>query len=151
MNSVDAICSQHIPVPEVYKFHPNFRKALSGISGLGFTLQVMWTLLKRPFADLQSFEHYLVRLARWTSNNPAKILQLHNRGAIEKGYIADLVIWSPLEKVIVQDTFCQQRDQCPYLGTELYGRVEKVLVRGKLAFADGVLYPVGKPVRRPEA
>jgi len=149
MNSVDAICSQHIPIPESCK-PTNFRIALPGVNGLGFTLQVLWTLLKRPFTDLGSFEHYLIRLARWTAFNPAKILQIANRGSIEKGFLADLVIWNPLEQVTVSSTYSAQVYQCAYLNTSLYGKIEKVLIRGKLAFSDGTFYPIGKAVLRGE-
>jgi allantoinase len=148
MNSVDAICSQHVPVPEQYKFKPNFRKALCGIAGLGFTLQVLWTILKSPYTDLSLFEHYLVRLAKWTSSNPARILQIPNRGAIEKGFLADLVIWDPFREVTVEQTHSSQGNQCPYLGARLYGQIEKVIVRGKLAYSNKVFYPVGRAVKR---
>lgn len=149
MNSVDAICSQHIPIPQPFK-DSNFRIALPGVNGLGYTLQALWTLLKRPFTDLSSFEHYLVRLARWTAFNPARILQIGNRGSIEKGFLADLVIWDPLEQVIVSSSYSAQVYQCAYLNTSLYGKIEKVLIRGKLAFSDGVFYPIGKVMRRGE-
>ena len=146
MNSVEAICSQHIPVPQTYK-SSSFRAALPGINGLGYTLQVLWTLLKRPFTDLGSFEHYLVRLARWTAYNPAKILQIPNRGSIEKGYLADLVIWSPLEEVTVQQSHSAQSYQCAYLNATLYGKIEKVLIRGNLAYSEGAFFPIGKTIR----
>lgn len=147
MNSVDTICSQHIPIPQPYK-SPNFRTALPGVNGLGYTLQVLWTLLKRPFTDLGSFEHYLIRLARWTAFNPAKILDIPNRGSIEKGFRADLVIWSPLEQVTVRETYSAQTSQCAYLNTSLYGKIEKVLIRGQLAFSNGTFYPIGRVIRR---
>lgn len=148
MNTVEAVCSQHVPIPAELKFKPNFRKAMPGICGLGCTLQALWTLLKRPFTDMSTFEHYLVRMAKWTAANPAKIMGLPTRGAIKKGFFADLIIWDPFETVNLEQTHSQQTAQCPYLGEPLYGRVKKVLVRGRLAYDEGSFYPVGRPVGR---
>ena len=148
MNTVDAVCSQHIPIPPEFKFRPNFRKALPGICGLGCTLQVLWTLLKRPFTDMSTFEHYLVRMAKWTAANPAKILGLTNRGAIKKGFLADLIVWDPFQAFVMERNYSQQKSQCPYLGETLYGEVKKVLIRGNLAYDQGSFYPVGGVVGR---
>lgn len=148
MNTLEAVCSQHIPIPQEFKFRPNFRKAMPGICGIGCTLQVLWTLLMRPFTDMSTFEHYLVRMAKWTAANPAKIMGLPTRGAIKKGCLADLIIWDPFETVTLEQTYSQQTSQCPYLGEPLHGLVKKVLIRGRLAYDEGSFYPVGQPVGR---
>ena len=146
VNSIDVVCSQHIPVPERYKFGCNFRKAVNGINGLGFTLQTLWTVLKKPYTQLGRFEHYIVRIAKWTALMPAKVLSLSDRGAIAKGYQADLVIWDPFREVTIEKTFSSQPYQCPYVGLKLFGQILKVFVRGHLVFTqDGQrFYPRGR-------
>jgi dihydroorotase-like cyclic amidohydrolase len=146
VNSIDVVCSQHIAVPEKYKFEQNFRKAVNGINGLGFTLQTLWTVLKRPYTQLGRFEHYIVRIAKWTSLMPAKVLMLPDRGAIAKGYLADLVIWDPLREVTIEKTYSSQPYQCPYVGLKLFGNILKVFVRGHLVFTqEGQhFYPRGR-------
>lgn len=144
MNQIETICSQHRPVLEILKCKPSFSHAVSGVNGLGFTLQVMWTLLRRPFTQVP--EHYLVRLAKWTAFNPAQILSLRKRGSIAPGMYADIVIWDPFQALSIGQTYSRQRHQCPYLGLKLYGAVHKVYVRGKLAYDQGVFQPVGRLV-----
>jgi len=144
MNQIETICSQHRPAPETLKCRPSFTQALSGVNGLGFTLQVMWTLLRRPFTRVP--EHYLVRLAKWTAFNPAQILGLRKRGSIAPGMYADIVIWDPFQELSIQHTYSRQRHQCPYLGQKLYGAVQQVYVRGRLAHCQGDFQPVGRLV-----
>lgn len=136
VNSIDVVCSQHIAVPQQYKFQEDFRKAVNGINGLGFTLQTLWTVLKKPYTQLGYFEHYIVRIAKWTSLMPAKVLKLRKRGAIAKGYLADLVIWDPFTEVTVEASYSGQPYQCPYLGLKLFGHVLKVFLRGHLVFTQ---------------
>ena len=144
MNQIKTVCSQHRPVPEVLKCRPYFTKAVCGVNGLGFTMQVMWTLLRRPFTQVP--EHYLVRLAKWTAYNPAQVLGLRKRGSIAPGMYADLIIWDPFQEQKIEQTYSRQQYQCPYLGQELYGAIRQVYVRGKLAYDQGSFHPVGRLV-----
>lgn len=148
LNAVDCVCSQHYAVPMEFKYKPDFRKAVSGICGLGFTLQVLWTLLKSPYMDQSSCDHFLVSIAKWTSAHPAKVLGLPQRGSIAKGCLADIVVWDPFEEVLVEQSLAGQPLQCPYLGLKLFGRVQRVYVRGELAFDQGNVRPVGRKVSR---
>lgn len=146
LNSIDVVCSQHSAVSDEYKFKPSFKKAVSGITCMGYTLQVVWTLLKSPITDLNACEHYLVRLAKWTAKTPAEILKISNRGSIEKGCLADLIIWNPFQE---RTSPLPSQAQCPYNEARLLGHISKVFVRGKVAFSDGNLYPVGCAQSRP--
>lgn len=148
LNAVDCVCSQHSAIPVEFKCKPDFKKALSGICGLGFTLQVLWTLLKSPYMDQTTCDHFLVSIAKWTAANPAKILGLPTRGSIAKGYFADIVVWDPFEEVLVEQSKAGQPLQCPYLGVKLFGRVQKVYVRGEVAYEQGTVRPVGRRLSR---
>lgn len=146
LNSIDAVCSQHNAVSDEFKFKPSFRKAMSGIDGMGYTLQVVWTLLKSPVTDLSACEHYLVRLAKWTAKNTAEILKIPNRGSVEKGFLADLIVWDPFQE---RSSALPSPSQCPYSEARLLGHISKVFVRGRVAYSDGAVYPVGLAQSRP--
>lgn len=145
LNTVDTVAAQHVPVCEQLKCRPSFARAVSGINGLGHTLQVLWTVLKKPMSNARQFEHYLIRLAKWTSANPAKILRLSQRGAIAKGYFADLVVWDPYGTERVE-CLSSQPQHCPYHGQEFSGRILHVLVRGRTAYLAGNYHEVGQVV-----
>ena len=138
---IDSISSQHHYVPSEYKTD-NFQTALKGISSIEFTMQVPWTILNIPVKTSANFEHYLIRLSKWLSLQPANTLGLKNRGSIEKGKLADLVVWDPYEKV--SDAMSFYGNSNPFVSQQLLGSIHKVFVRGKLAFEEGVFKPFGR-------
>lgn len=143
VNGITVLASQHTSIPPAFK-PPSFAKALSGISGLGYSLQAVWTKLRMPAVHSQQMQDkYLIRLSKWMSLYPAKLLGVaQNRGSIEKGKWADLVIWQPFEKSTTEGR-PKYPQTCPYSGKELYGHVHTVYVRGQLAYQDGQAFPVG--------
>jgi dihydroorotase-like cyclic amidohydrolase len=147
VKAVDMLSSHHCPVDLELKFQESgsFRKALSGITGLGFSLQAVWTRLMEETASEEEQEHYLVRLAKWMAAAPAKMLGLRNRGGIERGKLADLVLWAPRE-ICTQDSLSKHPELNPYCSEPLFGRIHRVYVRGQLAFANGRCFPVGRPI-----
>ena len=138
---IDAISSHHQPLHPKYKLTGNWKQAANGLVSLGFTLQTLWTKLH---SDSVFRLHYIVRLAKWCASGPARILGIQReRGSIEKGKYADLVVWDP--------ELCQPGNSrskfpvcCPYQGESLYGVVTHVMVRGSWAYEKGVLRPVGR-------
>ena len=142
VNGITMLASQHSCIPPAFK-PASFAKALSGVSGLGYSLQAVWTKLRMPAVHSQQMQDkYLVRLAKWMSLYPAKLLGVvQKRGSIEKGKWADLLVWQPFEKSTQGRPKYPQT--CPYSGKELYGRVHSVYVRGRLAYHAGQAFPVG--------
>lgn len=71
--------------------------------------------------------------------NPAKIFGMFPRkGTIAAGSDADIVIFDPVKKhTLSAKTHHMNVDYSGYEGWELTGKVEKVLLRGKLAIDDG--------------
>ena len=150
MGQIDMIQSHHSFIPSSYKFlsSGSFKKALNGIPGLGFSLQSVWTHLRRPNPYSQSLPHYLVRMSKWLSTAPAKMLGVEqDRGTLEVGKLADLIVWSPEEETVGQ-AVCPEPEMCPYSGERLFGRVEKVYVRGQVAYGEGEWRAVGQTRRR---
>ena len=151
MKGIDMISSNHTPVLPRYKFveEGNFRKAVNGINGLGFSLQAVWTRLRSQCTTNEQSEHYIVRLSKWLSLYPAKLLGIsHLRGTIDKGRFADLIVWQPKEQYIVYTSPTQYPSMCPYLDESLHGKVHRVYLRGYVAFDEGSLMPKGRRVYR---
>ena len=118
MNIIDCIASQHEPIHKSMKFleELSFKKALSGITNAGFSLQAIWSRLKQPLAvRSRTYNHYIVRLAKWMSDTPSKILGIDNmRGSIEAGKIADLVVWDPEQWITSRKSWSLHAELNPY-------------------------------------
>ena len=133
MKGIDSISSQHASIMPIQKLTGNFQQALNGISSLGCSLQAVWNVINIPVSTTEQLEHYIIRLAKWFSLHPAKILNVESkRGSIEKGKYADLIIWNPRERFIVDNTYAYSQTS-PFMNQKLMGIVKKVFLRGKVA------------------
>jgi len=94
----------------------------------------------------------LERFVAVTSTNPATILGLKEKGRIEPGADADIVIIDPnAEKVLSNDTLHQKVDYTPFDGMKVKGFPSHVWLRGIPVLAEGVFIaeaPSGKFVKR---
>lgn len=146
--TIDCISSQHACIHPDYKNleSGNLQKALNGMNTLGMTLQATWSSL----GTSKTFEHYFVRLAKWMSLHPAKVLKLQDlRGSIDKGKYADLVIWDPRETSKVSKCFGGFPELCPFLDSQVTGAVKSVYLRGELVYENNrFLTPTGKRVTK---
>ncbi len=146
-NLIDFVVTDHSPAPPSLKKTEtgNLKEAWGGIASLQFSLPVVWTLMKRNNFQLEE-------LSRLMSGNVAKFLSLDkSKGKIEKGFDADLVIWNPENKFMVQQSITHHRHKIsPYEGLELSGVVEQTYVGGKKVFDHGsfVSSPTGKIILR---
>ncbi len=131
--TIDFVGSDHSPAPPHLKAieSGNLAKAWGGISGLQFTLPVMWTAAEKRGFTLED-------MARLLSENPAKFLGLSRKGAIKAGFDADLVVWHPEKKFTIEEEMIQHRHKItPYLGHILRGPISKTYVAGHLVFDEG--------------
>jgi dihydroorotase-like cyclic amidohydrolase len=129
LKGIDLITSQHVNIDPSHKPFNNFQQSLNGIASLGCSLQAVWTVLNIPITRKELLEHYIVRLAKWMSLHPAKVLEVDKeRGSIEIGKFADLVVWDPWTRAKV--TECKY--QSPFVGQDLLGVIKHVYVKGKL-------------------
>lgn len=147
MKGIDCISSHHRAIPLTYKDldKGSFSRAMPGIPGLGVSLQLVWTRLRRPCTSLFEIEHYIVRLSKWMSLKPAQILGVSQHyGSIEPGKFANLIIWNPHETFEVPETCAAFPDTFPYTGATLYGPISKVMLRGSFIVSDGVLTAKGR-------
>jgi len=117
--SVDILTSAHSPKSILYK-DVAFEDAAFGLGSIEEFLTLAYTfLVKNGVIDL-------LELIRICSRNPAQVLGLFSKGAIEVGYDADLVLFDPTESYNVSNKHSL------YYGETLHGKVKKVVVGGKL-------------------
>ena len=107
MKSIVMATSHHACIDPRYKGSTgNFNCALNGVNCAGFSLQAVWTKLYKQDLAVDVLERYLVRMAKWMSSKPAAILKINGqRGSIQKGKLADLVVWEPYKEVDVVGSF----------------------------------------------
>lgn len=136
---IDCVSSYHRPVLPQLKCLTtgNFKRALPGITSVGFTLQTVFgTLNEGP-------QLAAVKLARHLSENPANIIGLTDKGKIEEGFCADFVVWKP-EVLGYGCTYSAHPWICPFVNELLPGEVIKTYVRGRVAYSSEEMVPVGK-------
>ncbi len=131
--TLDFVTTDHSPAPPDIKEQQSgdFMKAWGGIAGLQFLLPAFWTGAKeRGFS--------LVDVARLLCMNPADFLGLKQKGRIEVGSDADLVIWDPKASFVVKTEDIQHRHKLtPYVGRTLLGVVERTVVGGRVVLDEG--------------
>jgi len=138
--AIDFIGSDHSPAPPALKAiaSGNLATAWGGISGLQFTLPVVWT-------KAQALGFGAADLARWLCSRPADFLGLSQKGRIEAGKDADLTVWQPEAVFIVEEKDIQHRHKItPYLGEKLRGRVLQTWVGGEQVFGEGTILKAGQ-------
>lgn len=119
---IDMVSSNHCYYDSELKLPGEFRRAIPGVQVLGCSLQALWTKI-RP----QNHEKFVVKLVNMMSTKPAEVLGLSDRGSIQAGKKADLVVWHP-EKLFVPG----RNPACIYNKQMLNGKISKVIVEGKV-------------------
>lgn len=145
--TIDLIASDHSPCPPGMKRFErgSFLEAWGGIASISLGLPVVWTEARRrriPISDV----------VRWMAKEPAELAGLSGqKGRIQKGFDADLVVFDPEASFRVEKSRLHYRHPIsPYLGETLQGVVEMTIVRGQKVFDHGqfVAQPSGKECAR---
>jgi allantoinase len=135
--TIDFIASDHSPAPPSLKEieSGNLAKAWGGISGLQFTLPVVWTKARELGFTIED-------IVKWLCSNPARFLDLHEKGNIEVGKDADLTIWNPdaISFTVDEEDIQHRHKITPYLGKILRGGILQTYVNGELVF-DNWAFP----------
>ena len=66
--------------------------------------------------------------------NPAELYKLE-RGSIEVGAVADLVIFDIDEEFVV-DKFHSKSSNSPYIGEKLFGKIKYTICNGKVVYKE---------------
>ena len=127
----------------------DFSKIPNGLPGVEHRPALIWSAL------VSEGKLDPVQFARLLSENPARAFGLADKGSLEVGKDADIVIWDPEYRGELRASEqVQNVDYSPWEGFALTGRAEKVFLRGVLSAARGrVLVPRGGRylLRRPAA
>jgi dihydroorotase len=124
---IDCIATDHAPHTALEKegtlFESNF-----GMIGLEFAFSLSLGLVKDKVLKLE-------QLAQRLSACPANILGLSDRGRIEEGKRADIVI-ADLDKPwkVAPESIQSKSKNTPFLGKTLKGKVEYTLYKGNLVY-----------------
>lgn len=140
---VDVIASDHAPHREEEKEEPN---PPSGVPNLEVTLRLLLTMVNRGAISLP-------QVVKWYSENPSRLWGIEKKGSLEEGKNADiLVLDMKKEGKIEPREFYSRARYSPFGGWKFKGEVERVYLRGKLAFEEGevVSRPGGGKALMPE-
>lgn len=131
--TIDFIVSDHSPCPGEMKLRDSgdFMQAWGGIASLQLRLPVVWTEARR-----RGFS--LLDLTRWLCANPAAQVSLQpQKGTIAVGNDADIVIWNPDQRFVVDANTLHHRHKItPYQGETLSGVVQKTFLRGRKIYDE---------------
>ena len=128
---IDFVATDHSPAPPDLKqlVSGDFTTAWGGIASLQLALPVLWTAARPRGATLPD-------LARWLSENPAKLIgQGHKKGKIAIGFDADLIVVDTEKTFVVREEMIQHKHkESPYICQELTGVVEHTFLKGQPVF-----------------
>jgi allantoinase len=139
LSRIGMVVSDHSPSPPELK-SGDYESAWGGIASLELGLSVMATI-HDSFVDL----------AKWMCGAPARLAGLSNKGRIAPGYDADLAIFDPEARWVVNQEALHQRHKItPYAGRELRGRVRATYLRGEKIYDDGKFasHPQGRVLKQ---
>ena len=127
-NTIDIIATDHAPHSKVEKAKA-LKEAPSGIIGLETSLALGVTnLVKKGHLSM-------IKLLEKMTINPAKFYNL-DAGTIEEGKNADIVIFDENEKWIVPDKFESKANNTPFIGKEVYGKINYTICNGKIVYKN---------------
>lgn len=130
-DKIHLIASDHAPHPINHK--PNVFDNFSGTPSIETLFQIMYS------EGVAKGEIGINRLVKLLTINPAKLLGLYpEKGAIEIGSDADLIIFDPSKKWVLEGSkLHMQSGWSMYEGFNVTGKVFATYVRGKKVYEDG--------------
>lgn len=121
------LTSDHSPAsPERKQLETgDFFKAWGGISGLQFTLSVLFSEGKKRGLILE-------KLIPLLTENPAQFLGLdQQKGKLQEGFDADITVWDDSKTFIITEKSIHHKHKTtPYLNETLFGKVIHTFVNG---------------------
>jgi len=128
---IDVIASDHAPHAFEEKNVSSVWEAKPGVPGLETTLSLLLT-------QVNGGRLSLAELVRLTAEGPAKIFHLSNRGVLEEGSWADLVVVDlKREYEIDSSCFLSKAKYSPFDGMRVRGKAVKTFVNGLLVMDEG--------------
>ncbi len=138
---IDFVATDHSPCPpDLKEFETgNFMKAWGGITSLQFALPILWTAAKQRDCTLND-------IIKWLCENPAKLIgREKNKGKIEKGFDADLIVFDDgKEFTVTENSILHKNKITPYLNEKLYGIIDRTYLKGEKVFDAGKFLHLNK-------
>ncbi len=129
--SIDALASDHAPHTIEEKEVRSVWDTKPGIPGLETTLPLLLTQVNEGRLTMED-------LVRLTSEKPLKIFNLRNRGGLEKGNWADIVVVDINRKYKIDSSnFYSKAKYSPFNGWSVKGKPTKTFVNGQLVMDEG--------------
>lgn len=126
-DTIEIIATDHAPHSKEEKDR-ELLKSPSGIIGLETSLSLGITNLVKP-------NHIsMMKLVEKMTINPAKLYNIPS-GTIKVNAVADIVIFNPFEKWVVEN-FDSKSLNSPFIGRELYGKVKYTICNGEIIYKD---------------
>ncbi|MCY3636342.1 MAG: dihydroorotase family protein [bacterium] len=124
--SISHLSTDHAPSTAAQKREGTIWECHFGLPGLDTTVPLMVDAALRGRTSLE-------RLVEAYSQRPAEQYRLANKGRVEVGYDADLVILDPhATGQITDEDVISRAGWTPYAGMEVRGHVQTVLLRGRV-------------------
>jgi len=126
--TIDCIASDHAPHTRDDK-NKEFEYAPFGVIGLESSFSVIYDrLVRKKKIDWK-------RLVELYSTNPARILNLSDRGQVKPGLPADLTLFNPDGRFIIDPkTFRSKAINCPFNGWKGQGKITYTIVSGRVVY-----------------
>lgn len=129
-NRLDIIATDHAPHTLDEKDNP-YTSAPSGLPLVQHSLNVMLDFYQKGMISLE-------RIVEKMCHAPAECFRLAERGYLDEGYFADIVIVDPEKEWQVQrDSLYSKCGWSPFEGHNFKGQVESTIVSGHLAYHQG--------------
>lgn len=131
-NTIDFIVSDHSPCTPQLKLmqQGDFARAWGGIASLQFGLPLIWNEAASRGFDMP-------QLVQWMALRTARFAGI-DRGTLEVGAVADLVVFDPTAPVTINaETIFHRHKTTPYFGKQLKGRVVQTRLAGSVVFEEG--------------
>ncbi|MEP7379368.1 MAG: dihydropyrimidinase [Chloroflexota bacterium] len=132
--TVNVVSTDHVPdtVADKRGWNDCFDQISNGAPGIETLLALVYS------AGVQRGRITVERMVDVLSTTPARLFGMANKGAIEVGRDADIVLFDPQERsTITQSELHHTSDYTPYEGLATSGIVRSTLVRGEFVVRDG--------------
>lgn len=127
---LQCVASDHAPHTKKEKSQ-DYWKAPSGVPGVQTLLPFLLDSVAHGSFTLQD-------IVRVTSENPAKIFGIQNKGRIAEGYDADLVLVDmALEQELTEDMLFSKCGWSPFTGFHFHGWPVMTVVNGEVVYENG--------------
>ena len=132
-NRLDIIATDHAPHALAEKQNPYF-KAPSGVPLVQHSLNIMLEFYQEGKISLE-------RIVEKMCHAPAQCFRILDRGYLDPGYWADVVLLDPEEIwTVSKDNLLYKCRWSPFEGHAFKGRVKSTIVSGHLAYHQGQFF-----------